>query len=54
MAAILPFLTRCLRAKLRISDDTFTGARADVAIARCFCILEYCTMICLYSELTTG
>ena len=23
MAAILPFLTRCLRAKLRISDDTF-------------------------------
>ena len=26
MAAILPFLTRCLRAKLRISDDTFTGA----------------------------
>ena len=26
MAAILPFLTRCLRVKLRISDDTFTGA----------------------------
>ena len=26
MAAILPFLTRCHRAKLRIGDDTFTGA----------------------------
>ena len=26
MAAILPFLTRCLMAKLRISDDTFTDA----------------------------
>ena len=54
MAAILPFLTRCLMAKLRISDDTFPAPAADVAIARCCCILEYCTMICLYSELTTG